>query len=263
MTECSQGMTGSALPSFETLDDVLEHFGVKGMKWGVRKKDSSSRGESRPGANKDVVVKKGTELQNISGGGARSLEDHVFTSHTPKDNAFYAGNYAQTLAMFNTGGAYRNTFTAAKTIKAPGEKKRIDTFQKMYEDDPRTMARALATAKVDTSVGLSLARKLGVKVVDRQTEKFSGLGRDALRTEEMQRAFAHTLNLNGPTRRAYFDRLIREGYNATVDDNDFLSGADAPLLIFNASRTLTNQRSIPISQAEMDVAAEEFRRLQS
>lgn len=31
------------------VDDFLEHFGVKGMKWGVRKSDSSSGSESSPG----------------------------------------------------------------------------------------------------------------------------------------------------------------------------------------------------------------------
>ena len=39
---------------FETVDDVLEHFGVKGMRWGVRKQDFKARQKAR--------IKRGNEL---------------------------------------------------------------------------------------------------------------------------------------------------------------------------------------------------------
>ena len=32
--------------TFETADDVLEHFGVKGMQWGVRKQQAASAGKA-------------------------------------------------------------------------------------------------------------------------------------------------------------------------------------------------------------------------
>lgn len=39
--------------------EYLEHFGVTGMKWGVRKQKDKIN-------SKDRTLKKGTELQNVS-----------------------------------------------------------------------------------------------------------------------------------------------------------------------------------------------------
>jgi hypothetical protein len=48
----------------EHVDEFLEHFGVKGMKWGVRKRRDSSPGSSdyeRASAAKNVAKTKGTK----------------------------------------------------------------------------------------------------------------------------------------------------------------------------------------------------------
>ena len=41
-------------------DNELKHYGVKGMKWGVRKKRYNSS------FDKDTVIKRGSSIQNIS-----------------------------------------------------------------------------------------------------------------------------------------------------------------------------------------------------
>lgn len=39
------------------IDDVIEHAGVKGMKWGVRKKPASSKGKAKPTKSKPSAQK--------------------------------------------------------------------------------------------------------------------------------------------------------------------------------------------------------------
>lgn len=49
--------------SLETPDDVLEHFGVKGMRWGVRnQRRSSSRGSSKKKRIAQVAVVAGVAI---------------------------------------------------------------------------------------------------------------------------------------------------------------------------------------------------------
>ena len=52
-----------------TIDDVLEHFGVKGMKWGVRKASRHSPGSED--AQKAVAAQKKIK----SGGGTKALSN--------------------------------------------------------------------------------------------------------------------------------------------------------------------------------------------
>jgi hypothetical protein len=62
------------MPKLETVEDVLEHFGVKGMKWGVRKNRSGSASEDAQradAARKKIKTEGGTkalsnkELQDL------------------------------------------------------------------------------------------------------------------------------------------------------------------------------------------------------
>lgn len=55
------------MSSFETVDDVLEHFGVKGMKWGVRRDTSSAV----------TVIDRGKKLKTSGGRGRPAHPDAI------------------------------------------------------------------------------------------------------------------------------------------------------------------------------------------
>lgn len=59
-----------------SLDDVLQHFGVKGMKWGVRRRGSTSSGPT------DVVVtsRGGKKVKTAGGKGHGPSDDAVTTA---------------------------------------------------------------------------------------------------------------------------------------------------------------------------------------
>lgn len=70
---------GQSVPArpYDTVDDVLAHYGVKGMKWGVRKGDDSGGGSSKsekPGPSEDVQ-KVDSHKSVIKSGGTRALSN--------------------------------------------------------------------------------------------------------------------------------------------------------------------------------------------
>ena len=77
--------------TFETADDVLEHFGVKGMKWGVRKQrttSSSSGGSKKEG----MSAKKKRAIQVAVVGGA--LVAGVLLAHQGRTRLSSTGSAA-------------------------------------------------------------------------------------------------------------------------------------------------------------------------
>lgn len=63
----------NAAGAFGTLDEFLEHYGVKGMKWGVRRKRSGS-------SSVEVATPAGRRVQTRGGSGQRASEDAVRTA---------------------------------------------------------------------------------------------------------------------------------------------------------------------------------------
>lgn len=60
---------------FETTDDVLEHFGIKGMKWGVRRKRGADGRVGGDSSNNSSGGKKTqTEKAEVSGKTAKDLK---------------------------------------------------------------------------------------------------------------------------------------------------------------------------------------------
>lgn len=49
-----------------TVDEFLAHYGVKGMKWGVRKDDATSSAKSSLMDNPYVQLAKGTKVGNVT-----------------------------------------------------------------------------------------------------------------------------------------------------------------------------------------------------
>lgn len=58
------------------VEDVLEHYGIKGMRWGVRRKNPS--GDSGP---VKVTGKKGKGVVKVSGGGGKQVSEDAVTRY--------------------------------------------------------------------------------------------------------------------------------------------------------------------------------------
>lgn len=229
----------------------LVHYGVKGMKWGVRKKYYNSSMDN------DRVIKKGTSVQNISRDKPRELRDNtpVYGAHTTKDKANYAGKYADTLMFFDYK-PYKNDIQITKDIKIPSQKKAVETFVEMYKKDPQGMARSIGKAYAEV-VAFNKISFIRDKRADYISKKFSKKGEEWLANKGYL-IFNQSMMAPEETkaRNEYYGLLRKKGYDGLLDINDIQTGYDSedPIIYINPKETMKNVKSIPMTIDDIEIA---------
>lgn len=214
----------------------LQHFGVKGMKWGVRKaKDAIN--------SKDRTLSKGTEIQNITRGEYKNKEGkHLYSSYTDADNAHYVDNMA---SFMYDGKGYRNEFKVKKDIKIPSDKKLVETFVAVAKANPDKVARDMSAAYGESHLILTKSKKAFLK-------KIKDINPEDLATGEKltKKYISDMVSSKAKTSRALFiASLIDQGYSAMSDtnDRDQLGGTQDPLIIFNPGKDLSTPKSMKLT----------------
>lgn len=78
----------NSLEQSESMEDALAHYGVKGMKWGVRKDEAASRGGASVGPTAVVVAqKKPGKFAKASGGKGHPLHEDAVTALAARQKA--------------------------------------------------------------------------------------------------------------------------------------------------------------------------------
>lgn len=76
-------------------DSELEHYGILGMKWGVR------RTPEQLGHHK---IPKGTKMYRVSAETKRDITGSTYVTYLPPDRDLYRGSYSKVLQKHQTGG---------------------------------------------------------------------------------------------------------------------------------------------------------------
>lgn len=239
----------------------LEHYGVKGMQWGKR----------NPG-NKDVGLKKGTKVYNISSRTERDISGQVYTAHKLKDVLNYRANYAAA-QTFTGQPVFSNAFEVTKNVRAAGRKTQVEAFKKIWDEDPSGTARALADVQKDMKFAAAInARVLKLNRDDVYHKRIMNKGDKWLKTKGLQEfnaSIAVTTKsisgskssvdkgrvINEAVKQKYFNELKKRGYNAVVDLNDVKNyGSQEPLLIFKGNQNL-KRIGPPITLTEKEIGS--------
>ena len=230
----------------------LIHWGIKGMKWGVRRyqntdgsltpagKKRYSPGElGRTPVQKGVSIKsdgsisisKGVSLQRLVSDKSRSFKDVTYASVLEYDNAKYV-NYIGGKGFFGGGRDKVLTIRANEDLKAPS-----------LDDASKIMVEMLRTnpdfrKKFTNCLGNTVNDKELKKMVEDPTGSTAKAWYDEL---NVSMTFTPDFDENAPYIQKTFSKALqKKGYNMLRDENDFQSKvAKAPVIILNPQKTLT------------------------
>ena len=228
------------LPSYK--DSLyLEHHGVLGQKWGIRRyqnKDGSltSEGKKRYSGH---TIKKGTELFRISDKSETDLHDGFYAGVDKSDHDKYLKTYAKQLSK--TGKeVVDKTLIVTKDLQIPSKStsKRIlaSTLDRLgYRDDSKTSESLKEYFRNDISKENNASDRLykkAIKDVDTyvKTGKVGTNLHDALNVANADRRSKIIQDIST----SFYDDLDRNGYGAVKDLNDSKYGSmktTLPLII--------------------------------
>lgn len=237
--------------------DYLAHYGIKGMKWGVRRyqnKDGSltSEGKKHYGYG-STTYSKGEKFYRISTQKEESEKNNYkYVSKLETDRNYYKGIYAQDI-MFDPNkytketyakaklkdvvddykksgyNLYELTYEAKRDIVSPNKKTRVKVFSEMIENDPKLVKKIHDDLIRDKYFGKNPEQREEINKVLTITKdvKLSDIQKD----KRAFQLFSASLNNSDEIRNKYFDILKGYGFNAIVDDNDAGEITRKPMII--------------------------------
>jgi hypothetical protein len=222
------------------LEEVLQHFGTKGMHWGVRKaKDELN--------NKERVIKNGTTIQNISSRELTKPDRHMYAAYTSYDKTKYGDMMGN--AMYD-GKGYKNEFVVKKDIRVPSDKQLVETFVAMAKSNPKQVSRDMAAAYNNNRILFEKSAKHFEKKISKIKDA------DSKKGEALTKQFiSEMVNDKAKKSRAdFFGALMKKGFDAMSDtnDRDGISNTQDPLIIFNTTRTLGEAKSVKLTKDDLN-----------
>lgn len=236
----------------------LKHFGIKGMKWGVRRFETKGGNLTAAGKkrydhydydrdnskkksykkqkdeinSKSRTIKKGTEVQTITRGAyEEGKKKRLYTAYTDYDKTMYGdmmGNF-----MYN-GRGYKNTFVLKNDIKVASDKDAVEAFIKVAKDNPVQVARDMAKAYNDNVIFMEKTAKSYSKKISKLKDN-----PDDRRAIKLAEEFVSNAVLSAKAEKSadnFYAYLTKKGFDAMSDVNDRKKTTQDPLIILNMNK---------------------------
>lgn len=235
----------------------LYHWGVKGMKWGVRRyqpypkgKHGKFLGQDR---DEDIVIKKGTDAYRLQSnekfeGGGQTYVSFSKLDHLKYISATSSGDGGVIMDGTSSDAPYGYSvkLKVSNDLIAPSYQKSIDAF-------------------------VDAVSKVGIKEVAKQVDRYDYKAKNFIKDmkrlsidEARDRAYSNfmgTMMRDSAAKQEFFNNLKKQGYNAVVDEWDHRFGTeqgftDTPVIVFEKGRDLKQTSSRKLDRRDADYATE-------
>ena len=194
------------LPENWRNSDTLVHYGVKGMKWGVRKSNYNSKG--------DYTIKKGSKLGRVAlTPSDLTYDNKKYLSTNVEDQEKWedylgGGYYQRGRPTFNIG------YQTVKDIKVLSSTHSGEKFVNMMLEDRNFKKLAISDTK--------------------KAYKFIGAKN---RKDSPEKQLSVNLAAQTETGKRFVDAILKEGYSAIEDEHGKNVSKD-PIIVFNPDNNL-------------------------
>jgi len=226
--------------------EYIEHFGVKGMKWGVRKKKDKIN-------SKDRILRKGTELQNVSEKALKlNPKRKLYTAYTSQDKANYIdlmGNF-----QYSEKGVV-NVLVAKKNLKIASDQALVDEITRIARENPKKFSSDMRAAHKAAHFFTGHYTKGHYNRITRKVISGKQSSKEKVTKEFVTNMVTSSKNKTVKEMEDnFFGGLVKRGYDAISDahDRDTFGGyIQDPLIILQPTKTVSMKSSTALTKEDL------------
>lgn len=232
----------------------ITHSGVKGMKWGVRRKqDELDRLSGRAYkletlANGDKRLAKGSSVRRVTNTPKEDKRGHAYISFRDADVKGYRNEITDWIWDSKRVPSFELHMKTTKDLLIPSEYEKVKSFINICGSDKfNTIAMAKVYQKYkseDTDLGFNGKPAILVERLIKQ-----GMSKDAASSYAL---FSMALHHDNNLKNLFFEDLKNKGYDAIEDLEDSYSHRIEPLIVFERDNSLkiVSVKKLPTPNAD-------------